>query len=87
MHDMLLITITHYHHHIMARYYLAVLMTSWYASGVSYMMSVLMNPTNAIVSTVAFILILNNFVSGTAPPTNANDSGSSFRFASAGTKV
>ena len=42
-------------------------------------MAVTFTPTNAIVSTVAFMLIMNAFVNGCQPPTNPDDSGSSLR--------
>jgi hypothetical protein len=45
-------------------YYMVLLMTAWVASGLSYIGSALFSPTNALVATIAFVLVFDSFLNG-----------------------
>lgn len=55
-------------------------MTAWYASGLAYIGSTLFSPTNALVATIAFVLVFDSFINGVVPPTYPDNSGNTLRF-------
>ena len=61
---------------------MVMFLTAWYASGLSYIGSALFTPTNALVATIAFVLVFDSFINGVVPPSYADNSGSALRFLS-----